>query len=1191
MEASPGRFANITQMIHLYFSKKPPYSKPIAGLSLRRKTALILIVFFASPAFGAEWFVSPEGNDAAEGRTPETAWRSLQKGADVLGPGDTLTLLPGEYFQQMSLKANGSAEAPITIRASRPGFSMMRGHDRVTGFEHVPGSRFLWSAKVPAPVFSVFERDTKMLLFRAPSLADMDQFRGSFLFDADTGMLYVHRSDGAPPDGLINATYLSGYGILINGSYITVDGLVLAGFAPKDRENSGHAFGICLRGHHNTVRNSSFFSNGGGIDLRGEDCLIENNRLEKNDDPGYNELAQIYGTGSVRAKVLNNTILNGFTHGLRFYAKSLDGIARGNIIKNTRIGLYYKSSGGNRVAKNNVLIGSSYFNWGSGGNEGPMDEDFNTIEQHASWSEHNQPEPGGHTLLFDKGGERDAQFCDPFHLDYRLQSDSPYRGKAADGGDLGAYPFRGDVLFVDPSGDDTKEGFSVASAFKTLTHALNQAKPGMTIYLSPGVYHEQVKTSLSGTADRPITIRGRGARHGVTITPDSKESPSILLTDASHLRLENLILTHGLKLEGGKDLHLDHCILRNTSTALALGNTSGFRLRRSTVASTSGSAVAVGNSCRDVRLTGSLFESGKAPAIAAAKLNRQELFSEYNNYHPKANQPLMILQDESAGDLDTLRKLTGNDRNSISKASLRNKDGLTLPPRSPCVAAGEQMGNIGGLATLPPAHSPDSGIADAKMREITPWSASLTWWTPFHSSFGTRIKGGWWTARAYHTELHYGTTPACEKMIPSLGDLYHRVSIFDLKPGTTYYSKIVLLDQPRYDVIADPYEGNNRNSKVLFETPLSQWTTPEAENWKPRNRTLYAAPDGSAKATGENRDEPLSLTAASEAARAGDTILLLDGVYHEMFAPVATGVPKAPITLKALHPGKVCLDGSTFTRPAAVALFGKQYLVIDGLITRRFSDAALGCRAGMMDSHYYLDRGGPIEIRNAVVNGYGGYTHGVTARGTGKVELLNNVFLGFMTSVGGQGEAMVLNGNTWYVPSIRAFMFRGGPVVVKNNLFYGQNPPKIATQPMVSAWPVTVSDYNAFYFGPENLLSIIGYGMDRESAKGERVANVQKVLQLDLHSLEPSPKEVAFAGPVPRQYLDDEAMQKFRQQSASGEILPTLDWFNLPEGSRLNHAGEGGVPMGARAGKPLPPPFQSGQEVPPVQEDKKAAAK
>lgn len=66
---------------------------------------------------------------------------------------------------------------------------------------------------------------------------------------------------------------------------------------------------------------------------------------------------------------------------------------------------------------------------------------------------------------------------------------------------------KGPAYFVDPvNGDDANAG-SEARPCKTVQHALKQLKAGDTLYLRGGRYYEPVTVAVSGTAQKPITLR------------------------------------------------------------------------------------------------------------------------------------------------------------------------------------------------------------------------------------------------------------------------------------------------------------------------------------------------------------------------------------------------------------------------------------------------------------------------------------------------------------------------------------------------------------------------------------------------------------------------------------------------------------------------------------------------------------
>ncbi len=83
------------------------------------KQPLLLLILFLTTHFvsATTWHVSGTGNDANDGKTPQTAFRSLQKAADLVEPGDVVLIGNGTYTN--GEKGNGSAVLNIT-RSGKP---------------------------------------------------------------------------------------------------------------------------------------------------------------------------------------------------------------------------------------------------------------------------------------------------------------------------------------------------------------------------------------------------------------------------------------------------------------------------------------------------------------------------------------------------------------------------------------------------------------------------------------------------------------------------------------------------------------------------------------------------------------------------------------------------------------------------------------------------------------------------------------------------------------------------------------------------------------------------------------------------------------------------------------------------------------------------------------------------------------
>jgi parallel beta-helix repeat protein len=111
----------------------------------RPVTLALLIGLVVSPAvaFGATYYVRVSGDDAADGLTPSTAWRSVRKaGAEIKNAGDRVIVGPGTYIERdigsardgiegrpvvflgdSTGASTGDASGPVRIRVSTSGAS------------------------------------------------------------------------------------------------------------------------------------------------------------------------------------------------------------------------------------------------------------------------------------------------------------------------------------------------------------------------------------------------------------------------------------------------------------------------------------------------------------------------------------------------------------------------------------------------------------------------------------------------------------------------------------------------------------------------------------------------------------------------------------------------------------------------------------------------------------------------------------------------------------------------------------------------------------------------------------------------------------------------------------------------------------------------------------------------------------
>lgn len=76
-----------------------------------------LMLFCATQALPATYYVSPSGSNTNSGLSPDSAWRNVQFAANHVAAGDAVNLLGGVYNEYVNIPASGSAVAGyITIQ-------------------------------------------------------------------------------------------------------------------------------------------------------------------------------------------------------------------------------------------------------------------------------------------------------------------------------------------------------------------------------------------------------------------------------------------------------------------------------------------------------------------------------------------------------------------------------------------------------------------------------------------------------------------------------------------------------------------------------------------------------------------------------------------------------------------------------------------------------------------------------------------------------------------------------------------------------------------------------------------------------------------------------------------------------------------------------------------------------------------
>jgi parallel beta-helix repeat protein len=135
-----------------------PVTKGAGQLFDRVAVVLPVLLLLATPCLAAESYcVAPTGADSNPGSEAKP-WKTIQKAADTMSPGDTVTVLAGNYAtERVGVTKSGTAESPIAYQAKgtvvMKGFKITANYITVRGFEIADTDYVRWHADVSAGVY------------------------------------------------------------------------------------------------------------------------------------------------------------------------------------------------------------------------------------------------------------------------------------------------------------------------------------------------------------------------------------------------------------------------------------------------------------------------------------------------------------------------------------------------------------------------------------------------------------------------------------------------------------------------------------------------------------------------------------------------------------------------------------------------------------------------------------------------------------------------------------------------------------------------------------------------------------------------------------------------------------------------------------------------------------------------------
>ncbi len=163
---------------------------------------------------GAVWIVATNGDDAADGLSTSTPFRTVARAVQALKPGDAVRVREGVYREYVVLRNAGTAGAPVRVEAWPGEVAAMRGSEVVTNW--MLHTNAIWKVDdwpmAPQQVFdggqplrmtdwpNAYMRDYARYFFQHTNFGGVSMMtNGTFHYDATGRVLYVWRGSGAAP--------------------------------------------------------------------------------------------------------------------------------------------------------------------------------------------------------------------------------------------------------------------------------------------------------------------------------------------------------------------------------------------------------------------------------------------------------------------------------------------------------------------------------------------------------------------------------------------------------------------------------------------------------------------------------------------------------------------------------------------------------------------------------------------------------------------------------------------------------------------------------------------------------------------------------------------------------------------------------------------------------------------------------
>ena len=991
----------------------------------------LLLLLLSTTLHATEFFVNKRGLDLNAGTSREAAFLTIQKGVDALQPGDTLTIGRGEYAEAVARKGLGSAEAVTVIRAEIPGTVLLRGDVDAPVFKLVSGSRQTFVADFKGAAQAVYEVDTWSRIGERATLAEVEFQPGSYFYDSAAGRLYVSSTDLRSADQhRYSVPVLGRHGLELEKPVrVVLEGIAVRGCESSGMADSRTLFGnwgiIFLGARDCIIRDCTAFLNGGGICIASEGeggNLVEGCTGYGNSSPHNSSECAGVMLYQCKNDVARNCVgYRSIGVGVRIYGLSAEHglldhcLGWGN--EGPDVGI--KSGRAETCATKNS-VGLGYF---------PVLNVSNSILGSQNIYVPDEKITKDNIHLKTERLNLEQEFADPMNFDFRLQSNSTMRNSAPDEKDRGPFPCQANVFFVKPTGDDTADGLSVTAAWKTLARAVQQVRPGDTVYLEPGVYAGRVTIRAGKAGAAPVAWRGRGT--GEVVIADDFH-----IENSAGVEFERLHFSGNVTASASASLRFHNCRFTGKDISLSAGKVAALKVTHCEFTGFARAALLL-DDCQQVHLSSNLYDNLTSPAVEIRSGAPAIRYSDYHSYADAAHA-------WKVGDGVMSLVQVKQTQDSYSRAI------------QPTFAVEESTAYVSNRASFMGfgALGQSIGFHQDRMSNTLEMTAPV-----LHSVGTTTANIEWLVTRGAACEVAWGDTPECANRakfhVGVTTDNHRSFSLTGLQPGKTYYFRIVAISA------ANPFDGKGKPEVISPQYGAISFTT---EREQPAAKTYYVATDGNDANSGLERSRAWRTVGhAASRIRAGDTVFIAGGTYSEKVRVLVSGDKELPIKFKSIPGEKVIFDGNERRLDAAWVISGKTNIDLDGFHFRQFGLQGGGNSGSRVVN---VSHGTDVSIRRCMWDGYGkGYAPGfVCAWNSENLRISNCVIArGFdgleVTSCPG----FVLENNVFVGNLIQATKL-ATPAIVRNNIFCDSIPSKVKVPLQQYGTQYGIEDRNNCYF-------------------------------------------------------------------------------------------------------------------------------